>query len=58
MTVLSLGWRLSRITCRGYRKPVIPTEVEGPAVFAPAIFDDVIDAASYQKVIDWLPTRL
>jgi len=33
MTILLLGWSVSRFMCCGYHRIVIPTEVEGPAVF-------------------------
>ena len=34
MTILLLGWSVSRFMCCGYHRIVIPTEVEGPAVSA------------------------
>ena len=35
MTILSLGWGVSRFICCGYHRIVIPTVVEGPAVSLP-----------------------
>jgi hypothetical protein len=35
MTILSLGWGVSRFTCCGYHRIVIPTVVEEPAVSLP-----------------------
>jgi hypothetical protein len=37
MTILLLGWTVSRFTCCGYHRIVIPTEVEGPAVSFPVL---------------------
>jgi hypothetical protein len=31
MTILLLGWSVSRFTCCGFHRIVIPIEVEGPA---------------------------
>ena len=36
MTIRLLGWSVSRFTCCGCHNIVIPTEVEGPAVFPAA----------------------
>jgi hypothetical protein len=40
MTILSLGWSVSRFTCCGCHRIVILTEVEGPAVYFPVFFSE------------------